>query len=101
MSIKELSDWSPWLGGAHEPGREIAKPENWILIDVYPANGRTVTFRIEGENMNCHVNAHSVESAEKITEALLQNLGKTVTELGDLEVPASTPLRAFESGSLR
>lgn len=88
MHVRELTNWPPTIGGAHEPGSESPDPGQGVLIDVYPANGDRVTFRLRigGQESNGHLKAHSVELAEKITEVLSQNTGKALAELGELKV---------------
>ncbi len=88
MLVRQLTNWPPTIGGAHEPGRELPDSGQGVLIDAYPANGDRVAFRLRigSQESNGHLKAHNVELAEKITEVLSQNLGRTLAELGELKV---------------
>jgi len=88
MFIKEATNWPPQFGDAIDPGRDIPEVGNGVLHSVYPENNCIITFtsKFADHEDRWHLKADSAQLAERITETLLQNVGKRLTTLGDLEI---------------
>jgi hypothetical protein len=94
MLIKELPHWPPIVGGAIASGSRFPGVGEGVLNGVYPPGDNhqvTFSFTFEGHEYRGHFYAESAELAEKITELLGLNVGKTVMELGELKVDAARP----------
>ena len=84
--MRELPDWPPRFGGAHESGPDLPEFEGVLKGVLQIEHQVTLICRYEGQDSNWHLPASSIELAEKITEVFHQNVGKAASELGELEV---------------
>jgi hypothetical protein len=89
MRIYDLPNWPPDPGGAFLGSSRIPTSERAILTRVGPrlVDGN-VTFvgEFEGNEHTYDFNATSEDLAERIREALRQNLGRSIFSLGELEI---------------
>jgi hypothetical protein len=88
MLLTDLPNWPPIVGGPSTIEYKFPTAGEGVLNGVYPANDNHVTFSctFEGHEFRCHLNADSAEDAEKITELLTLNIGKTLKAVGELKV---------------
>jgi hypothetical protein len=91
MLIREATNWPPQFGGAIQLGRDIPKFGDGTLYSVCPENNCVITFtgKVGDQEDRRHLKADTAQLAEKITEALLQNVGKRLGALGDLDISAT------------
>ena|ERR1700693_2106381 len=96
ITLRELPDWPPEPGGAYESGTVFPVAGEAVVIEVFPAIGDMVTFHGEfGKNPHSyHYTASSETIASRIHAVIFANLGKTVADLGDLEIEIDEIRRA-------
>jgi hypothetical protein len=90
MKIRELPNWPPHPGGAYDSNTRFPLAGEAMVNELFPVNKSMVTFRseFEGHSHSFHYKASGKTIALEIHSVLEKNLGKTVAELGDLEIEA-------------
>jgi hypothetical protein len=88
VRLRDLPEWPPAPGGAYDSHTRFPIGGEATVNEVFPVRDKAVTFRgtFEGNPSSYHYVAPSEQTAERIHRAIAANLGKTVSELGDLEV---------------
>jgi hypothetical protein len=88
IRLRELPNWPPAPGGAYASGTEFPMGGEATATELVPAMGTSVTFRgtFRGAPHSYHFVAPNEKIAEKVHEVIGGNLGKTVSQLGDLEI---------------
>lgn len=87
MLIKELANW-PGIAGGAWAGGEIPRDGSGVPNGVFPVqdNHATLSCTFEGQELRYHLDVGSAELAEHLARLLSRNLGKTVSELGELRL---------------
>jgi hypothetical protein len=88
MRIGELADWPPEPGGSYSHTDWDAPSGYARLKEVIRVQGDLVTFTVFSGNheATCDFRAAGEGLAKKLADVLRENTGKTLTELGGLEL---------------
>jgi hypothetical protein len=86
--LRELPDWPPQPGGAYDASTRFPIAGEAVITEVFPVTGMEVTFhgKFEGHQHSYHYFAESEKIAARIREAVFANVGRTVSDLGELEI---------------
>lgn len=86
--IRELLGWPPRPGGAGDGRSPEPTSDEAVLAEVFPASHEWVTFtcRFESRIYSYDFRLSNVSQAEQVTAALHGNVGKSITQLGELPV---------------
>ena len=92
MRVSELPNWPPLPGGAYESGWRFPMAGETVVDELIPLWDHTVTFcgLYEGHLHSFHYQAASEKIALQVQTLVGENLGKTVAELGELEIEGET-----------
>jgi hypothetical protein len=96
ITLRELANWPPEPGGAYESGTVFPVAGEAVVVEIFPVRDAMVTFRGEFGKYphSYHYKASSEKIASQIHAVILANLGKTVAELGDLEIEIDEAMKA-------
>jgi hypothetical protein len=87
-TVRELPGWPPGPGGAHRPGAYFPNAHEAVVNEMFPLRENALTFRciFNGDSYSYHYFAESEKIARQLHALVQKNIGKTVAELGDLEI---------------
>ncbi|HEY4838779.1 MAG TPA: hypothetical protein VIH72_09235 [Candidatus Acidoferrales bacterium] len=88
IRVRELHNWPPTVGGAHASGSVFPQGGEGRVDNVLSVDGSEVIFSGEfgGHVPTYHFFAADEKIAKKVRALIAENLGKTVAELGELEI---------------
>jgi len=88
IEIRYLDNWPPTEGGAHARGSFFPRGGEGRVDKVEPLNGKQVIFsgEFDGHRVMYHFFATDEKIAAKVHAVVSENLGKTVAEIGALEM---------------
>jgi len=88
LRLRELENWPPQPGGPYDSYTRIPVGGEGRVDEVFPVleNGVTMRGDFEGRSHSYDYHAPSEEVADRVHKIVAQNLGKTVRELGELEI---------------
>ena len=88
IRLRELPYWPPEPGGIYDSQSHFPLGGEAVVTEVFPVLYKTVTFRgiFEGRPHSYLYVASDQRTAQKIYDLIAVNRGKTVSELGELEI---------------
>jgi len=88
MKILDLPDWPPEPGGSLPSSQRSPSSGQAILKRIEGSNGSVVTFvcEFDGTEHIYDFETYSFETVEKLEKVLWSNLGKSITEIGLLDI---------------
>jgi|SRR5215469_16788885 len=88
IRLRELPHWPPEPGGAFDSQSQFPLGSETVVTEVFPVLYKAVTFRgiFEGRPHSYLYVASDEKTAQKIHEAIAANQGKTLAQLGELEI---------------
>jgi hypothetical protein len=89
MRIRELPEWPPQPGGFFDRSFTVPTTEQGILKEVVRSHHNWVTFvcSFDGRDHTCDFEAPDHEYALQIEQILKNNIGKSLFEIGEIEIP--------------
>jgi len=88
LRLRELENWPPEPGGAYDAYTRFPVGGEGRVDEIFPVLESAVTMQGDfmGRPHSYHYHAPSDEVADRVHKIVAQNLGKTVRELGELEI---------------
>ena len=85
-----IPDWPGGPGGARDWTYKVSTDEQAMLKEVMPWRGSQVTFKceFEGKPHSYDLKVTDASLAASIEKELRENIGRSVMDIGELEVPA-------------
>jgi hypothetical protein len=89
MKIRDLAEWPPQPGGFQGSSYTVPTIEQAILKEVVKSHHNWVTFvcSFEGNDHTYDFEAPDKEAAFQIEKTLKENIGKSLFEIGEIEIP--------------
>ena len=89
MKLRDIQGWPGRPGGAVNRPHKAPTNEQAMLKEVLPWRGSQVTFKceFEGKPHSYDLKVTDASLAARIEKELRENIGRSVTEIGELEVP--------------
>jgi hypothetical protein len=90
MKIKDLPNWPPEPGGPFNASYKSPTSDQAVLKELVRVQDNSVTFTatFEAEQFTYDFEVANSRVAKNLAEVLARNIGKTVTQLGAVEVDA-------------
>jgi hypothetical protein len=90
MKIKDLPHWPPKPGGAFNVSYKLPTSDQAVLKELVRVQDTSVTFTasFEGKEFTYDYGVVNSKLAKNLAEVLARNIGKTVMQLGAVEVDA-------------
>jgi hypothetical protein len=98
MRLRDLPDWPGGPGGARDWTYKVPTNEQAMLNEVMPPRGNRVTFKceFEGKPHTYDLEVTDAALAASIAKVLRENIGRSVMEIGELDVPEETDVTEAE-----
>ena len=89
MKLRNLPGWPGGPGGAVDVTYKFPTDEQAMLKEVMPWRGNQVTFKceFEGKPHSYDLKVTDASLATSIEKELRENIGRSVMEIGELEIP--------------
>jgi hypothetical protein len=90
MKMEDLLNWPPEPGGAFHASYKSPTSDQAVLKELVGVqdNSVTITATFEGKQFTYDYELANSRLAKTLAEVLARNIGKTVMQLGDVEVDA-------------
>ena len=90
MKIKDLPNWPPEPGGAFNASYKSPTSEQAVLKELVRVQDNSVTFTatFESKQFTYDYEVANSKLAKHLAEVLERNIGKTVMQLGAIEIEA-------------
>jgi hypothetical protein len=90
MKIKDLPNWPPKPEGAFNASSKSPTSDQAVLKELVRVQDNSVTFTasFEDKQFTYHYDVPNSKLAKNLAEVLARNIGKTVMQLGAVEVDA-------------
>jgi len=88
VRVNGLSGWPPTIGGALAPGEELPTGGNVVVTEIVPFRGELITVKaaLDGRSWSYHFKPPNETIGRRFHGLVQANIGKTVSELGELEI---------------
>jgi hypothetical protein len=88
MKIKDLPNWPPEPGGAFNASYKSPTSDQAVLNELVRVQDNSVTFTatFEGKQFTYDYEVANSKVAKNLAEVLARNIGKSVMQLGAVEV---------------
>lgn len=90
MKVRDLAEWPPQPGGSYPPSYPVPTTEQAIVKDVVKSHHNWVTFTcsFDGNDNTYDFEAPDLTYAKHLKSILERNIGKTLFEIGNMDLPA-------------
>jgi len=90
IRVMDLPDWPPQPGGRYDGSYRVPTSEQAILKSSERTSGSFVTFvcEFEGKEHTYDLEVKNDELARKLEKVLRANVGKSIMQIGFLEIEA-------------
>jgi hypothetical protein len=90
MKVRNLAAWPPQSGGFYMPSYRVPTTEQAIVKDVGKSHHNWVTFTcsFDGNDNTYDFEAPDLTYAKHLKSILERNIGKTLFEIGNMDLPA-------------
>jgi hypothetical protein len=90
MKVRDLAEWPPQPGGFYKASYQAPATEQAIVKEVVKSHHNWVTFTclFGGNDHTYDFEAPDLTSALQVKSVLESNIGKTLFEIGNMDIPA-------------
>jgi hypothetical protein len=90
MKVRDLAEWPPQTGGFYKASYQAPTSEQAIVKEVVKSHHNWVTFicSFDGHDHTYDFEAPDLTYATLLKNILEKNIGKTLFEIGNIDIPA-------------